>query len=333
MSRLDAVADRALAADGITGKTDIAAVMNMLRASQTADGTIRIGDDCAAIADGDGWLLFAIEGFVNSFVARMPWFAGYCGVMVNISDIAAMGGRATAVVDAVWSRDVAHVRPIVDGMAAAAQAYGVPLVGGHTNAHSDGEQLSVAIIGRARRLMTSFDARAGDVLVAAIDLRGRYREPLPNWDASTDAPASRLRGDLDILPAIAEAGLCCAAKDISMGGLVGTAMMLAESSQVGAVIDIDAMPRPRDADPARWLCDTFPSFGFLLAVAATDVGAVAERFAARDIACAAIGHCDDSARLRLRSGAAEREIRDFRTDPYIACASTQATPMLECFHA
>ena len=84
---------------------------------------------------------------------------------------------------------------------------------------------------------------------------------------STDAPAPRLRADLEILPAIAEAGLCCAAKDISMGGLVGTAMMLAESSQVGAVIDIDAVPSPPGIGQPRWLCDTFPSFGFLLAVA------------------------------------------------------------------
>ena len=332
MNRLDTVAERALAADGITGKTDIAAVMHRLRGAESADDATRIGDDCAAIADGDGWLLFAIEGFVNRFVTRMPWFAGYCGVMVNISDIAAMGGRATAVVDAVWSRDADHMGPIIDGMTAAAQAYGVPIVGGHSNAHSDGEQLSVAILGRARRLLTSFDARPGDVLVAAIDLRGRYREPLPNWDASTNAPAARLRADIDMLPAIAEAGLCRAAKDISMAGVVGTAMMLAESSQVGAVIDIDAVPCPADADPARWLCETFPSFGFLLAVAPADVEVVIKRFAARDIACAAIGRCDDSQRLRLRAGAAEREIRNFRTHPYIACAS-QARHMPESSHA
>lgn len=325
--RLEAVADRALAADGIAGKTDIAAVMDTLRLSQPAEGMIRIGDDCAAIPDGDGWLLFAIEGFVNSFVTQMPWFAGYCGVMVNVSDIAAMGGRATAVVDAVWSRDIDHVRPIVDGMAAAAQAYGVPVVGGHSNAHSDdGEQLSVAIVGRAKRLLTSFDARPGDVLVAAIDLRGNYREPLPNWDASTDVPAARLRADLELLPAIAEAGLCCAAKDISMGGLVGTAMMLAESSQVGAVIDIDAVPSPPGIGQPRWLCDTFPSFGFLLAVAPADVEAVVARFSERDIACAAVGRCDDSRRFTLRNAPATREIRNFETDPYIACVRAGANP-------
>ena len=58
----------------------------------TLVAAVAVGDDCAAIPDGDGFLLFAIEGFMNEFVARDPWFAGWCGVMVNVSDIAAMGG-------------------------------------------------------------------------------------------------------------------------------------------------------------------------------------------------------------------------------------------------
>ena len=58
--------------------------------------------------------------------------------------------------------------------------------------------------------------------VAAIDLRGRYREPFANWDAATDAPPARLRGDIALLQEIADAGLCRAAKDISQGGIVGT---------------------------------------------------------------------------------------------------------------
>ena len=44
------------------------------------------------------------------------------------------------------------------------------------------------LVGRAKRLLTSFDAQPGDSLIAAIDLRGRYREPFSNWEAATDAP-------------------------------------------------------------------------------------------------------------------------------------------------
>ena len=88
-------------ARGLAAKADIGTVAEQLGLSPAS--SIPVGDDCAAIPDGDGYLLFAIEGFINEFVAADPWFAGWCGVMVNISDVAAMGGRPIAVVDAVWA--------------------------------------------------------------------------------------------------------------------------------------------------------------------------------------------------------------------------------------
>ena len=36
-------------------------------------------------------------------VEEDPWFAGWSGVLVNLSDIAAMGGRPLALVNSVWS--------------------------------------------------------------------------------------------------------------------------------------------------------------------------------------------------------------------------------------
>ncbi|MDE2083124.1 MAG: sll0787 family AIR synthase-like protein, partial [Burkholderiales bacterium] len=239
---LDELADTLRASRGFAHKRDIAGAVAQLRVA--GDAQVRNGDDCAAIPDGDGHLLFAIEGFVEDFVAQMPWFAGYCGVMVNVSDIAAMGGRAIAVVDALWSTDAAHAAPVLQGLAAAAERYGVPLVGGHTNQRAASGQLAVAILGRATRLLTSFDARPGDALVMAIDLRGEFMEPHPFWNASTSAPAARLRADLAVLPDLAESGLCDAAKDISMAGAVGTTLMLLEGSGVGGTINVDAVPRP-----------------------------------------------------------------------------------------
>ena len=227
---ISALAEKLRRASGIAAKSDIASVARSLGLS--GDDVIPVGDDCAAIPDGDGYLLFAIEGFMNEFVAGDPWFAGWCGAMVNISDIAAMGGRPIAVVNAIWADGEANAAPVLAGLKEAAQAFAVPVVGGHTNVRTDRGQLSVAILGRAKRLLTSFDAEPGDVLVAAIDLRGRYREPFSNWEAATAAPHARLRGDIELLPAIAESGLSRAAKDISQGGIVGTAAMLAECSGV-----------------------------------------------------------------------------------------------------
>jgi AIR synthase-related protein len=311
------------ASRGLAAKGDIAAVATRLGLGRASE--IAVGDDCAAIANGDGFLLLAIEGFMNEFVAQDPWFAGWCSLMVNISDVAAMGGRPLAVVDALWASGEESAAPILAGMHAASEAYQVSIIGGHTNTRCDRGQLSVAILGRANKLLTSFDAKPGDQLVAAIDLRGRYREPFANWEAATGAPAIRLRGDLELLPAIAEAGLAHAGKDISQGGIVGTAIMLAECSGVGAAIDVTRVPRPSGVSLERWL-QTFPSFGFLLGVPARNVATVVALFEARGIAAANIGAITEGERVEITDGRAHEPVWDFSQAPLIGCRRTEAVP-------
>jgi AIR synthase-related protein len=318
---LSRVAGDLRAARGLAGKRDIAAVA--ARLSLSADSVVPVGDDCAAIPDGDGHLLFAIEGFMNEFVERDAWFAGWCGVMVIVSDVAAMGGRPIAVVDAIWAAGEAAAMPLLEGMRAASEAYGVPIVGGHTNIRSDRSQLSVAILGRARNLLTSFDARPADRLVAAIDLRGRYREPFANWEAATDAPSARLTGDLEVLPSLAESGLAAAAKDISQGGLIGTAMMLAECSRAGLRIDIARLPKPEGVPLERWL-QTFPSYGFLVAVRPQNAAAVIDRFGERGISADDVGEFTADHRVVIGDSESAEEIWDFEREPLIGCAPAQA---------
>jgi uncharacterized protein len=306
---------------GIAAKADIGRVASRLGLS--GKSAVPVGDDCAAIPDGDGYLLLAIEGFINEFVAGDPWFAGWCAVMVNISDIAAMGGRPLAVVDAVWANGEDKAQAILAGMRAASERFGVPIVGGHANLRADRSQLSAAIVGRAKRLLTSFDARPGDRLIAAIDLRGRYRELFANWEAATDAPAARLRDDLEVLPRIAEKGLARAAKDISQGGVVGTAAMLAECSDVAIAIDVRAVPRPPGASLDRWLL-TFPSYGYLLAVAPENISAVTLLFAERDIAAADIGEVRAGADVSIVDGRASETIWNFSERPLLGCSAREA---------
>ena len=303
---------------GVAHKRDIAEVVSVLGVADPR-AVIAVGDDCAAIPDGEGYLLLAIEGFLNEFVAAEPYFAGWCGVMVNASDIYAMGGRPLAVVDALWSDGAKRAKPILEGLAAAARTYGVPVVGGHSNARCAREQFSVAILGRAKMLLSSFAARPGDVLLAVTDLRGHYREHFSNWDASSGADAQRLRGDLELLPLIAEAGLCRAAKDISQAGLLGTLLMLLECSGIGATVEPAAVPMPPDVSAGRWLLHTFPSYGFLLAVPPANAAAVISRFAARDLACAAIGACEERRQLCLRDGRQEVVAWDFQQAVLIGC--------------
>jgi AIR synthase-related protein len=316
--RLEALVQAVRASRGLGHKRDLDPLLALIGTPRldAARMAVPVGDDCAALAiDGlPGYLLFAIEGLIEEFVAADPWFAGYSGVMVNVSDIAAMGGRPLAVVDAIWSRGGERAKPVLEGMLAAAAAYAVPVVGGHSNVRSEREQLSVAILGRANRLLSSFAAQPGDRLLMAVDLRGRYREPYPYWDASTQAAAARLRGDIELLPALAEEGLCGAAKDISMAGALGTALMLLECSGCGALIDATALPRPPAASLERWVA-TFPSFGFILAVAPGHASRVIARFAERDIACAEVGGVDDTRSVRLTDGEREALLWDFRQSP------------------
>lgn len=310
------------ASRGFRHKTDIVDVVSSL-ARRLPGGTrdlaqaVALGDDCAALADGDGYLLFAIEGMVSDFVSAMPWFAGYSSVMVNVSDIYAMGGRPLAVVDALWSRGIEPAHEVLAGMAAASVAYGVPIVGGHTNTRSDAAQLAVSIVGRAKALLSSFNAKPGDRLMMAVDLRGRFEEPYPFWNASVDAPGERLRADLECLPQLAESGLCDAAKDISMAGTLGTALMLLECSQVGARIDLDRIPKPADVPLERWVT-AFPSFGYLLSVRAEHVEAVQALFDSRSLACAVIGSVDATRRAVVLQRDDAAVLWDFNREPFIA---------------
>ncbi|WP_108261220.1 sll0787 family AIR synthase-like protein [Mangrovicoccus ximenensis] len=286
-----------------------------VRARGVFQGFCRRCPDAAALPNGAGWDLLAGEGFIPGFVADNPWFAGWCGVMVNLSDIAAMGGRATAVLDQIWAPSAEAARPLMDGLRDAAEAYGVPLAGGHTNFGAPALGLAVSVLGKAERLITSFDAQPGDLLIAAADPRGRYVN-FDNFCAALDAPHSRLRADLALLPELAEAGLVRAGKDVSQGGIIGTALMLAECSGVAIEIDLAALAPPPGIDPERWL-RSFPSFGYLLAVAPQHANAVCARFAARGLDANAIGRVLAGSSVTLADGDDRALFWDHAATPYL----------------
>ncbi len=256
------------------------------------------GDDAAVIPRGNEFDLLAGEGFLEQFVKADPWFAGWCGIMVNASDIAAMGGRPVAVVNALWAGQDDTTIALLQGMSDASACYQIPIVGGHSNLRSTSPHLAVSILGRAQALLESFSARSNQLLVAAIDLRGSFRAPFLNWNAATDAPAERLRKDLELLPTIAETGLASAAKDISQAGLLGTTVMLLESAQLGAQVELSQIPKPDTVSWHDWLC-AFPSYGYLLTTDEENVSALLNCFTQRDISAAVIGRLNNSKQCKV----------------------------------
>jgi uncharacterized protein len=222
------------------------------------------GDDAAALPDGDDFVLFAAEGMRSEFLASDPWFCGFCSVMVNLNDIAAMGGRPWAITDVLFMGTGENER-VLEGMGFASEVFGVPVVGGHTSRVPGASFLAVSVLGKAKRLISAHRARAGQSLLVAVDLRGTFRGLGGNFNAASTASPAQLRRQLALLPELAEAGLVGAGKDISMAGVCGSLLMMLETSGVGATLDLTRLPAPPSAQPFRWL-NAFPSFGFVLSV-------------------------------------------------------------------
>jgi AIR synthase-related protein len=283
-------------------------------------GRVRNGDDATALALADRggrnrpaeYLLFAAEGIRGELVAYDPWFAGFASVLANVNDVAAMGGRPWAIVDVLFMGSGDNDR-VLEGMAAASDAYGVPVVGGHTTRTSGPSMLAVSVVGRATRLLPSDAARPGHALIAAVDLGGAFRLP-GCFDAATTASGSALRAKLEVLPRLAEAGLVHAAKDISMAGLCGTTLMMLEAAGFGATLDLTRVPAPPGVECERWLT-AFPSYGFVLAVEPHAVGATCAQFDAVGVAASVVGTIVETPTLELTSEGEVATYWDLRQEP------------------
>src|SRR5262249_6388246 len=117
-----------------------------------------------------------------------------------------------------------------------------------------------------------------------------------------DQRGRRSAGDVQVLAAIADSGVCVAAKDVSMAGLVGSLAMLLEYSGLGASVDLDRLPRPDGVPLAAWLT-CFPSFGLLLCTPHGMEADCIAPFLRRDLVAAVVGRIDDSGDITLTLGA------------------------------
>jgi selenophosphate synthetase-related protein len=295
-------------------KRDIAAVSALFSGFAASFG-IRNGDDAAAVPHGDGFLLLAAEGITQSLVRRNPRLAGRCAVLANINDMYAMGGRPLAVVDVIGAPDDGITAELCRGMQENALRYNVPVVGGHVQRTEGEAYVAAAVLGVARRCISSFDARPGDRLLLVRRSNGVWLDGMGFWNGTLPEDDADLLPHLELLPSCAEQGLVLAGKDVSMAGISGTALMLAESSGVGVSLDLDRILPPEGVPLAAWLL-AFLSYGFLLAVHPARRAETMDLFLAAGLHVAEIGVFHPERRAWLRRGESLCELWDFEKEPF-----------------
>ena len=218
-----------------------------------------VGDDGAPVPGSD--LIAACDAILPSMVERDPDWAGWCAVLVNVNDLAAMGATPVGLLNAVGARDAALAARILGGLRRAAQAYGIPVLGGHTQLGVPAS-LSATALGRTAEPVPGGGGRPGLRVRLTADLGGRWRPGYRGrqWDSTSRRTPAELRAMVSFVANARPA----AAKDVSMAGIAGTLGMLAEASGCGAVLDVARVPRPAGATAGDWLT-CFPGFAMLTA--------------------------------------------------------------------
>ncbi len=215
------------------------------------------GDDCAILAPSKRPQLFTIDSMVEGVHFRVEWTTpeklGAKALAVNLSDLAAMGGRPVACVINLAVREGLNRRfftRLYSGVRNVAEKFHTDVAGGNIT-RGDRLSITIALLGEAPHAAMRRDrARAGDdifltgtigdsaaglaILSGQLGARGAARKFLVERHLN---PIPRIEAGL----ALAKIKPTPAAIDISDGLLQDLGHIL-ERSRVGAELDADAMP-------------------------------------------------------------------------------------------
>ena len=274
------------------------------------------GEDAAVIDDGDEVLLFAADGIWSKLMEADPEWSGYCSVLVNVHDIAAMGGWPIAMVDVLSANSSQITEAVLRGMRKGIELFNVPIIGGHLHPDTPYSALDVAILGKARKdsVILSSSASPGDAVVAAADLDGAAHPKFAvNFDSTSFKDRETLQKQLGSMRELGERHLVTAGKDISNPGLLGTLGMLLETSSVGAVVGLDSIPVPAGMKLSSWL-KMYPGMGFVVTVKPDNVHDVIGVFRNRGLTASKIGIVTADRRLVIRQDGKVAVLFDFGKD-------------------
>ncbi|MFB4162122.1 thiamine-phosphate kinase [Geomicrobium sp. JSM 1781026] len=220
---------------------------------------VGIGDDAAIIQPNAELETICCvdtlcEGVHFKRSTMKPADIGYKALAVNISDVAAMGGKpkyylVSIAVPRGWSDD--EVLEIYDGMQSLAQQQGVHLIGGDSVTSKSELYISVTVLGevaKGRALLRS-SARVGDVVFVTGSLGGSAAglEQLLNQDANPNKAFveahQRPLMHTGVAQMFTENSTRMALNDIS-DGLSSEIWEIAESSDVHIELEESNIPMP-----------------------------------------------------------------------------------------
>ncbi|MCG8348836.1 MAG: thiamine-phosphate kinase [Chloroflexales bacterium] len=256
---------------GDLGEFELIGRLQQLIPSERPDVIVGIGDDVAVLsAQGDVLLLATSDSqveqvhFVRHLIAAEQ--LGRRALAVNLSDIAAMGGRPSYALISLAlpaKTDVAWIEDVYRGMHLEAERAKVAIVGGNVTRSPDVIQIHLTLLGQVRRdhLLLRSGAHPGDrVLVtgwlgdAAAGLRLALDPELPITPSDRETLLSRYCTPTPRLAeaaVIARLGLATAMLDLS-DGLSSDIGHICDQSRVGVCLHAADLPI---LDPARQVAE------------------------------------------------------------------------------
>ena len=299
---------------GVTRKAEVSSLAHDLLTEPEGSVIATYAEDAAAIEMNGQILLLAADGIMEDLVRADPYWAGYCSVLVNVNDIAAMGGAPLALVDVMSCGDPVVRKEISRGMKAASEKIGVPIVGGHLHPDTSYYAIDVAVLGETDRahLVLSSGAKPDDSIIFVMDLDGSFTPGIPySWDTTSSKDPGDVRRGLMAMHAVAPK--VTAGKDISNPGAIGTLGMLLEASGCGGTVILEKLPRPGGVDLLQWL-KAYQGCGFVLTAKQGDVEGITSECARRGLEAAECGSVTEDGRLVIEIGGESAVVFDFSKD-------------------
>ncbi len=306
---------------GITRKKIISDVVKHFSIPEGGNIMAAIGEDAAVIEHGDSARLLATDGIMEDLMNKNPFWAGYCAVLVNVNDIAAMGGIPLAMVGVVSMRKGEVLTGVLKGIAEGTSKFGVPVVGGHTHPDCDYNAVDVAILGYVGKedVILSSTAEEDDSVIFAMDIDGTFTTKIPySWDSTSQKTQEMVQSQIKVMNEMAKKGLLTAGKDISNPGSLGTLGMLLETSQKGADVELENIPKPEDVDFIQWL-KAYQGCGFVVTCKEKYSQDAIQLFKGVGLNAAVVGTVNEGRKLVIKDKENHAVLFDFESDIITGC--------------